>query len=213
VQEVLPRVFHWAARHPQIHIEVSSYWLEQDGVLFDPLEPPVEGVEWFAGRTAEPAAVLLSNRHHYRHAGRFADRYGCPVLCNREGLHEFARVAEVDGFCAGDELPGGVLSHEMGSICPDDTALVVPRCRAVVLADGVVRGGPHGQGGPLGFVPDSLMDDPPQTKRGLLHACERLLDEVEFDHLLLAHGGPVVGDGRTQLEDLVQAGGRTAFEM
>jgi hypothetical protein len=213
VQEVLPGIFHWTARHPQIRIEVSSYWLEQEGVLFDPMEPPVEGVEWFAGRAAEPAAVLLSNRHHYRHAGRFAGRFGCPVLCNREGLHEFSGDRRVDGFSPGDELPGGVLAHEMGAICLDDTALVIPGGGAVVLADSVVRGGPHGQDGPLGFVPDSLMDDPPQTKQGLLVACERLLDEVEFDHLLLAHGGPMIGDGRAQLEDLVRAGGRTAFEM
>src|SRR5262249_60077138 len=84
---------------------------------------------------------------------------------------------------------------------------------AVVLAEGVVGGGTQGRAGPWGFVPASRMDAPPQTKQGLLRACSRLLDEVEFEHLLLAHGGPVVGDGRRQLEDLVQAGGRTAFEM
>jgi hypothetical protein len=27
------------------------------------------------------------------------------------------------------------------------------------------------------------------------------------------HGGPVIGDGRAQLRDFVQSGGRTAFEM
>lgn len=57
------------------------------------------------------------------------------------------------------------------------------------------------------------MDDPPATKRGLLAACERLLSEVDFDNLLLAHGGPVIGDGRAQLQELVDIGGRTAFEM
>ena len=57
------------------------------------------------------------------------------------------------------------------------------------------------------------MDDPPATKRGLLAACERLLEELDFEHLLLAHGGPVIGDGRELLQDLVDCGGRTAFEM
>jgi hypothetical protein len=85
--------------------------------------------------------------------------------------------------------------------------------RALVIADGVVRGGLLGQEGPLGFVPDSLMDDPPATKRGLLDALERLLAELDFEHLLLAHGGPVIGDGRELLQDLVDCGGRTAFEM
>jgi hypothetical protein len=112
-----------------------------------------------------------------------------------------------------EPLPGGAIACEMGAICPDDTAFHLPEQRALAIADGVVRGGPHGQEGPLGFVPDSLMDDPPATKAGLLAACARLLATLDFEHLLLAHGGPVVGDGRTLLQDLLDSGGRTAFEM
>src|SRR5208282_155887 len=33
VREVLPGVFHWPAIHPRIHIEVSSYWLQDGGIL------------------------------------------------------------------------------------------------------------------------------------------------------------------------------------
>jgi hypothetical protein len=106
-----------------------------------------------------------------------------------------------------------VWAHEVGGICPDETALHIPSLRALVCADGVVRGGPPGAEGPLGFVPDSLMDDPPATKGALLAAFRRLLEELEFDHLLLAHGGPVLGDGRARLEELVEGGGRTAFEL
>jgi len=213
VQETLPGVFHWTGRHPKIHIEVSSYWLDGSGVLFDPLVPAQEGLEWFAERAVTPTAILLSNRHHHRESQRFVERFGCSVHCNRAGLHEFSRDDAVEGFDIGETLPGGVVACELGAICPDDTALYVPAKRALVIADGVVRGGPYGESGPLGFVPDSLMDDPPATKRGLLAACARLLAELDFDHLLLAHGGPVVGDGRELLQDLVDSGGRTAFEM
>ena len=206
-------MFHWTAPHPRIGVEVSSYWLDGSGVLFDPLVPPRAGLEWFAERAVTPVAILLSNRHHYRESGRFAERFGCSVHCNRAGLHEFSHGEAVQGFDLGEELPGGVVACELGAICPDDTALHLPDQRALVIADGVVRGGPYGQSGPLGFVPDSLMDDPPATRRGLLAACARLLAELDFDHLLLAHGGPVIGDGRDLLQDLVDCGGRTAFEM
>jgi hypothetical protein len=213
MHEVLPGVFHWTAVHPKIHIEVSSYWLEDGGVLIDPLVPPDVGVDWFAHRSTPPAAVLLSNRHHYRDSSRFAEVFGCPVLCNRAGLHEFTHGELVDGFDVGDALPGGAIACEVGAICPDETALHVPASSAIVFADGVVRGAVEGQSGPLGFVPDSLMDDPPLTKRNLLASFARLLEELDFEHLLLAHGGPVIGDGRAQLRDFVQSGGRTAFEM
>lgn len=213
MREVLPGVFHWTTPHPKIHIPVSSYWLDDEGVLIDPLVPAEGGIEWFAGRPAAPTAILLSNRHHYRDSARFVEAFGCPVLCNRAGLHEFTHGETVVGFAAGDRLPGGVVACEVGGICPDDTALYLPERRAVAFADGLVRGGPHGQDGPPGFVPDMLMDDPPATKRALLAAFARLLDELDFQHVLLAHGDPLIGDGRALLEELVTTGGRTAFEL
>lgn len=89
MHEVLPGIFHWTARHPKIHVEVSCYWLEFAGVLIDPLVPPAEGLDWFAERTLAPTAILLSNCHHYRESDRFVERFGCSVHCNRAGLHEF----------------------------------------------------------------------------------------------------------------------------
>lgn len=212
MREVLAGVFHWTAVHPGIHMEVSSYWLDAEGVAIDPLVPPDGGLEWFADRPRAPQAVLLTNRHHYRDAGRFAERFGCTVLCNREGLHEFTRGEAVEAYVPGDVLPGGVIACAVGAICPDETALHLPAHRAVAFADGLVRGGAHGEGA-LGFVPDALMDDPPGTKRGLLAAFRRILDSADFDHLLLAHGQPVIADGRRLLEDLITAGGRTAFSL
>jgi hypothetical protein len=213
MQEVLPGVFHWSAIHPRIGIRVSSYWLDDGGVLVDPLVPPEQGIEWFAGRGVEPSAIVLSNRHHWREADRFVERYACTVHCNGAGLHEFSPEQGVLGFAPGERLAGGDVACEVDAICPDETALHIPSRGAMVFADGVVRGGEYGGDGPLGFVPDSLMDDPPATKRGLLERFERLLGENEFDHLLLAHGGPVIGDGRALLAELVESGGRTAFEM
>jgi hypothetical protein len=213
MQEVLPGVFHWPAMHPRINIEVSSYWLEDGGILIDPLVPPDVGVHWFARRSARPAAVLLSNRHHYRDSARFQDAFGCPVYCNRAGLHEFSGDEAVEGFDPAETLPGDVAAYEVGELCPDESALYIARSRAIALADGIVRGGPHGQAGPLGFVPDSLMDDPPETKRRLLDAYAKLVQELDFEHLLLAHGGPLVGDGREQLQEFLESGGRTAFQL
>jgi hypothetical protein len=210
MQEVLPGVWHWTAHHPKIHVLVSSYWLDEAGVLIDPLVPE-EGLDWFAARPVPPRAIVLSNRHHLRESTLFVERFGCSVRCNSAGLHEFSGGPPVAGFEPGEELPGGLVAEAVGAICPDETALYLPGKRALSIADGVVRGG--GGSGPLGFVPDSLMDDPPATKRGLLAAYTRLLAELDFDSLLLAHGGPLIHDGRDLLQDLIDSGGRTAFEM
>ncbi len=209
MREILPGIHHWEAVHPHIHMKVSSYWLAGDGVAIDPLLPEEGGVAWFAEQPVRPRAILLSNRHHLRDGLRLHDAFGCAIYCNREGLHEFSRGGPVTGFDAGEQLPGGVRAERVGALCADETALYMPGRRALLMADGVVRAG----SGELGFVPDSLMDDPPATKRALLEAIERLLAELEFDHLLLAHGSPLTDDGREQLQQLLDGGGRTAFEL
>ena len=211
MREVLPGVYHWTAIHPRIHITVSSYWFEHGGVLIDPLIPPDVGLAWFAQRLIKPAAIVLSNRHHYRDSAQFVGAFAIPVFCSRTGLHEFTHGEDVIGFDPGEHLPGGLVSIEIGGLCPDEMALHLPVSRALVLADGIVRAAQDQ--GPLGFVPDSLMDDPSETKRKLLDSYRRVLREFEFEHLLLAHGGPLIADGRAQLQQFVNSGGRTAFEL
>ena len=71
-----------------------------------------------------------------------------------------------------------------------------------MVADGVVQWEP---GGPLGFVPDSLMgEDPEAVKASLTAAFTRLL-ELDFDHLLLTHRQPVIGDGKEALRQFLAA--------
>jgi hypothetical protein len=193
VEEIAPGLWHWTARHEHIGKEVSSYYLPEERVLIDPMIP-AEGLEWFEEHGA-PEHVLLTNRHHDRHAWRLKDAFGCTVHCVREGLHELEGHGPVEAFAFGDELPGGIAAHEVDAICPDETALHLPAHRALACADGIVRWSGQDE---LAFVPDSLMDDPERTKAGLLDAYRGLL-ALDFDHLLLAHGDPIVGDGKDAL--------------
>ena len=193
MEEIAPGIWHWAAPHPRIGIRVHSYHLPGERTVIDPIAP-LEGLDWFA-QHEPPEQVLLTNRHHYRSSGQFAERFGATVRCVREGLHEFGADQAVEPFDFGEELPGGIVAHEVGAICPDETAFSIPARRALALADGAVR---WEEGGPLAFVPDHLMDEPEQTRQGLREAYLRLC-ELGFDHLLLAHGEPFVGDGREVL--------------
>ena len=118
-----------------------------------------------------------------------------------QGLHEFKSGEVVRPFKFGDTLPGNIKAIEIGSLCPDEGALFIDReGGCVVLADGCVRRGD----GPLQFVPDQLLgDDPASVRAGLKAAYSRLLEEHSFTTLLLAHGQPMVGDGRDALEEFV----------
>ncbi|HXW59271.1 MAG TPA: hypothetical protein VEJ23_07305 [Solirubrobacteraceae bacterium] len=197
MDEIAPGLWHWTARHEHINADVSSYYLDGERVLLDPMIP-AEGLEWFE-RHGAPAHVLLTNRHHDRDAWHFHDRFGCVVHCVRNGLHELQGRGPVEPFDFGDELPGGIVVHEVDAICPDETALHIPAHRALACADGVVRW--PGQEG-LTFVPDTLMDEPQQTKAALKDAYRSLLG-LDFELLLLAHGEPVCSGAKDELREFV----------
>lgn len=201
IREVLPGVFHWTAIHPRIRVPVDSYLVEPARILLDPIVPR-EGLAWFEER-ARPEQIVLTNRHHLRHSERFAAAFGCPIRCSAPGLHEFEGGPAVEAFAFGEELAPGVVSHQVGEICPDDTALHIQTERggALAFADGLQRP----RGGGLTFVPGLLMgDDPPAVRAGLRASLARLLD-LDFDHLLFAHGDPLIGAGEEALRRFVAA--------
>ena len=201
MKEIAPGAFHWTARHPKIRIEVSSYYLADSGAVLDPMVPPEEGLDWFGSRGDEPRALVLTNRHHHREAERYVEAFGiAPVLVPEPGLHEFEdKDLEVRGYGVGEEVVPGIVVHEVGAICPDDMALEVRSIGALALADGLMH-----YGGELNFVPDNYMDDPPETKRGLVESFRRLLDQ-DFDTLLFAHGDPLVGGAKQALREFVES--------
>jgi hypothetical protein len=199
IREVLPGVWHWTAIHPKIRVPVDSYYIESARVVLDPMVPR-EGLEWFEGRET-PSQIVLTNRHHLRHSERYAQAFGCPIRCSKTGLHEFERGLKVEGFAFGDELAPGITAHQLGAICPDDTALHIRTgdTGALAFADGLTR--PRGDG--LTFVPGFLMgDDPSSVRAGLREALRRLLG-LDFDSLLFAHGEPLVGSGKVALREFV----------
>ena len=199
IRELLPGVHHWTRLHPRIKLPVDSYYIEFAGAVLDPLTPR-EGLEWFEGR-GRPTQILLTNRHHLRHSARYAEAFGCPIRCSEPGLHEFEGGPAVEGFAFGEELAPGVTAHELGAICPDDTALHIRTDGggALAFADGLTRP----RGGGLRFVPAFLMgDDAPAVRAGLRESLRRLLD-LDFDHLLFAHGNPLIGGGKAALREFV----------
>jgi hypothetical protein len=196
LKEIGPGVHHWTARHPKIGIEVSSYYVEPAATLLDPLLP-TEGTEWFRSRR-EPERIVLTNRHHYRQSDAFRAEFGCPVLCNENGLHEFEGGPDVAGFAFGDEVAPGIAALEVGVLCPEETALHIRAGDGfVALADSLTNYEV------LGFVSDRLLgDDPEAVKSGLLASLRRLLD-LDFDGLLLAHGEPIPRGGKEALSEFV----------
>jgi hypothetical protein len=190
IHEVLPGVLHWTARHPSAGLESGSHYLVEEGILIDPIAPP-EGVDWFDDRRI--AEILLTNRHHTRSAFDLQDRLDAPIRAPRTGMYELP-ADRVQPYDFGAELSAGIRPHAISETWPDETALELPGHRAVAIADGVIN-----YDG-LGFFADFLLgDDPEAEKQRLRDGFARLAAEVDFDHVLFAHGTPIIGDGRERL--------------
>jgi hypothetical protein len=195
MDEIIPGVIHWSAIHPNHGLRVHSAFLLDGGTLIDPLAPE-EGLGWFEDHP--PQRALLTNRHHLRSAEEFAAAFGCAILAHPAGFHEFAGGPDVQPMLPGDAPAPGVTVLEVGAITPEEVALHIDAGPgAIALADCLQRDGDGG----LSFVPDGLLgDDPEAVKRGLRAALGRIVEEQEFDALLMAHGAPRASGGRAELE-------------
>ena len=200
MDEIAEGLFHWEAVHPRINTKVSSYYVEDARTLIDPMLPDA-GVEWFRSR-GRPERIVLTNRHHYRESDALRREFGCPVLCNEAGLHEFEDGPEVEGFRFGDQLAPGITALEVGALCREETALHIEVGGGTLsFADALIN---YGE---LRFVSDRLLgDDPEAVKRGIHESLGALL-ERDFDNLLFAHGEPLVGGGGAALREFVEGAG------
>ncbi|MEA2410957.1 MAG: hypothetical protein QOC77_1518 [Thermoleophilaceae bacterium] len=203
MQEIAPGIFHWTAVHPGIRMRVSSYYVEPAGVVIDPMMPE-DGLEAFDDFSQPPQQALLTTRHHYRGCGEFAEHFGLAVVCHVDGLHEFEGTdRRVESFSGGDEVAPGVVVVATDAISPDDVTLHIAHGGgALAFGDGLVRP----PGGPLGFVPDGLIGDDPESVKAALYDAYRGLLERDFDTLLFAHGEPLVGGGFSALKEFVAGG-------
>lgn len=193
MDEIAPGIRHWKAVHPNLGIDVSSYWIPKLRLLLDPIAVPeeVEGVEH----------ILLSCRHHTRDSLEAAERFGATIRAPRTGMHDYPDDTPIQPYDFGESLlDGAVTTHEVGGLSPDETALHIPSVNALSIADGAIRYGDE-----LDFVPDQYMDDPDKDKADLKRGFGALADQLEFDVLLLAHGKPYPSGGREALRRFAES--------
>jgi hypothetical protein len=193
MREVIPGIFHWTTRHEPMGARVSSYYVEPAGIVIDP-KVPDKGLEALPG---SPQQVVLTTGLHDRDAQRFADAFDIPIRASFEAAERLGDALAIEPFNDGDEVAPGVTAIVIDVLCPDECALHIAVDKgAIAFADGLIR-----YGDALAFVPDDLLGaHPDRVKDGLKQAFLGLLTR-DFDHLLFAHGEPLIGGGKAALRD------------
>lgn len=195
--EVAAAIVHWVATHPNTGSEAHSYALLDTGTLLDPMLPEEGGLDALA--ELEPQLIVLTGRHHTRDSKVIAEHFGINVRVSEPGVADASKHVDVVPFEWGEELADGVIGFEIGAICPDESAIHVEgTSTALACADGLIR-----RGNELDFMPDFLLGDDPEAVKQALRKVYREMLDLEFDHLLLAHGEPVIGAGHATLSAFV----------
>ena len=197
MRELITGLWYWATEHPNLGQDVSSYYVADAAAVLDPMVPD-EGLAAFDGLPV-PEHVILSCRHHDRDHARFVEAFGASFHVSEQGVHEYPGE-DVRAYGVGDQIVPGITAVANGRIAPDDMVLRIDvEGGALAFADSLLH-----TDGQIGFMPDGLLgEDPAQVRRDITDAVRGVLDQ-DFEHVLFAHGDPIVGGGHEALAEFVE---------
>ncbi|MEQ1853323.1 MAG: hypothetical protein ABMA01_17220 [Chthoniobacteraceae bacterium] len=185
-------LFSWQAYEPAVKCDLSSAAVVTPAglLLIDPIALAKPALADLV-KAARPSAIVLTNGNHARDADAYRQEFGIPVW-----VHEAAGAAleiKADAVLAdGGIAPGGLRVMTLPGAGPGEIALL---CGEVAfLGDAIVNLPPEG----LRLLPAKYCSDPAALRGSL-----RKLLSCEFDVMTFAHGAPLVGQARRNLEVLL----------
>jgi hypothetical protein len=210
MERIADGIWRWTARHPEWHpgawgAEVGCYALAGGGrtVLIDPLAPEGDPEFWerLDGVVAGAVVCLITIGYHLRSAEAVCDRYpGATVWGHRNAGRRMADTAAFRELAPGS-APAGVRAYSIGRPRRAELPVLVESHRALAFGDAVV-------GTDAGL---RMWCNEPLDGRRLRVYAERFGPTLEpilaepFDHVLVTHGPPAVGEGGAALAAAVHA--------
>jgi hypothetical protein len=194
MEQIAPGLRRWTAWHEEWEEDVGSVALESgDGlILFDPLDPPPD--------VRRPEHVLVTVFWHGRSAG---DLNGGRVWASSRSAGPLRNrgIEVTDAFRAGDDLPAGIQAFQTARV--SEVVFWVPSQRAFVVGDVLLGAGakPRATEDPLRLCPERWLG---KATHSDLRTSLRGLLELPVERVLVAHGAPVLEDGRAALERVLR---------
>ncbi len=202
MKEIAPGLRYWTAPHPDWR--GATDWPEFVGcvyyeaadavVLIDPLLPRgsedafLTALDRDVAHVDLPVAVLLTAPWHKRDAALIANRYGTTVWA-----HPAAKARLPFATHAGP-LPDGVETFSAAGVVEGDVMFYLRPYRALVVAEVFLGVDPA-----LRVCPSPALRDRAAFERSL-----HTLMSWPIDHVLVAHGEPVLGNGGRQIEEALR---------
>jgi hypothetical protein len=210
VNEIVPGIWRWTARHPEWHpgefgAEVASFALttDDDLLLIDPIvpetdpAPPIGLLDHLAkGRTTNS---LITIGYHVRSAEQLAERYGGriygPDTCAKRLRNQKLLSEDTPG-------PAGATAYAIGKPRRSERPLWFPSHNALAFGDALVTNPDREL---RVWVQDPVDDKVRRFYRDRFGPTLDPLLELPVEHVLVTHGEPILNDGAAQLKAAVAA--------
>lgn len=208
LREVVSGVYRATAKLKVIpFVRVSSGMCvlksENGTVLVDPFELSPDDTRTLE-QIGKPSAIVLAGKFHVRNIANYRERYGCPIFAHT-AIAQNSDIQADEACKDGDNLPGGLQAIVMQGTAPGETIFLANTDGGCLIAgDALMNIAPGSriwiqrmistpEG--LGTMPKRFMEDATRAAE----AYESLLTH-QFEHLLVAHGDPIIGGAKAQLE-------------
>ena len=207
-------LWRWTARHPEWHpgdfgAEVASFAVRSgdDTLLIDPLLPPEPGpvLELIEGILGERLSILITLPYHVRSSEQLRERFtghaettiwGHPACAKR-----LRRKAGFNPIDPATPLPAGVSAYAIGKPRRFETPILIPSHKALVFGDAVAE-----HAGRLRvWAADPVDDKVERFYRERFNPTLKPLLELDFEHVLVTHGEPVMKDGKQALRSALRS--------
>ena len=189
-----PGFYTWSFFNPEVKTECSSHVFvhDQSLILIDPF-PVGAAMEAELKKLGSPTAILLTNGNHNRAAQQLKKQWMVPVGAAADAVEELGFIPEmiVDSLVQLHGLKPIPLKGG-GS---GEFAYFSAKSKTLVVGDAIINPGNSG----LALLPEKYCTNAPLLRTAL----DKVLS-LDFENLLMAHGEPILGSARTQIETLLK---------
>ena len=195
MDEILKDVYTWSVFSEEKKLNFNGYFIPTQHALFgnvviDP--PPVSDLDLAQMETlGSVQQILITNRNHIRWSRELQEKFDAEIRMNSADVQSEDMISD-HNFGDGDMLAGFLKAIVIpDNKSPGETALYWEERKILFVGDALI-------GKPLGEV--SLLPPEKYAEIEKARAGIKVLDDLNFDSLLLGDGDPIPTRGKKAIE-------------
>ena len=195
MNEIVKGVYIWSVFSEEKKLNFNGYFIPTQHPLFgnvviDP--PPVSDLDLAQMETlGSVQQILITNRNHIRWSCELREKFNAEIRMNSADAQSEDMISD-HNFGDGDMLAGFLKAVVIpDNKSPGETALYWEEKKILFLGDALIGKPP----GDVSLLPPEKYADIEKARAGI-----QVLDDLNFDSLLMGDGDPIVTGGKKAIE-------------